>query len=224
MSLITRFMSLVTSKKARQLYSLSSQTYPRDEGPHFQLGYLYVILGQYDLALSQFLRVKGADSENVPGNSENGLLYSNLIYIYVSLNRIEEARITAEEAKAKKLDIPDVQVSLYMLAFLRSDAAGMKQHLTESTGKPGVEDWFLKYEADTAAYSGKLGKARALTQEAVASALRADEKRAAARYQAAAALREALFGNVAEARDGSLPLSGFRRVGTCDTERHWRSP
>ena len=145
-------------------------------GPHSQLGYLYGILGQYDLALPQYL-------ESVPGNSEYGLLYSNLIYVYLSLNRIEEARATAEEARAKKLDTPDLHGSLYMLAFLRSDAAGMKQHVTKSAGKPGVEDWFLAYEADTAAYSGQLGKARALTQEAVASALRADEKEVAARYR-----------------------------------------
>jgi tetratricopeptide (TPR) repeat protein len=87
-------------EKARQLYNLWSQTYPRDDEPHSQLGYLYGILGQYDLALPQYL-------ESVPGNSEYGLLYSNLIYVYLSLNRIEEARATAEEASAKQLDTPD---------------------------------------------------------------------------------------------------------------------
>jgi serine/threonine protein kinase/tetratricopeptide (TPR) repeat protein len=195
-------------EKARQLFNLWSQTYPRDVEPHFLLGYLFGVLGQYDLALPQYLG-------SVRGYSETGLLYSNLIYVYLSLNRIEEARAIAEETRAKKLDTPDLHGSLYMLAFLRSDAAGMKQHVTESTGKPGVEDWFLGYEANTAAYSGQLGKARALTQEAVASALRADEKEAAAGYQAAAALREALFGNVDEARRriaSALGLSTGRDV------------
>lgn len=69
-----------------------------------------------------------------------------------------------------------------MSSFLRNDAAGMKEQVTWSTGKPGVEDWFLGYEADTAAYYGRLGKARELSRHAVTFAERAEEKEVAARY------------------------------------------
>jgi predicted Zn-dependent protease len=63
-----------------------------------------------------------------------------------------------------------------------------------------VEDVLLVTEADTAAYSGRLAKARELSRQAVASAERVEEKETAASYEADAALREALFGNAAEAR------------------------
>jgi predicted Zn-dependent protease len=50
-------------------------------------------------------------------------------------------------------------------------------------------------EADTAAYNGHLLQARDLSSQAIASAKRAAETETAASYEAAAALREALFGN-----------------------------
>lgn len=47
------------------------------------------------------------------------------------------------------------------LAFLQNDAAGMKQQQVDwASGKPGKEDRFLASEADTAAYFGRIGKAR----------------------------------------------------------------
>jgi eukaryotic-like serine/threonine-protein kinase len=82
-------------------------------------------------------------------------------------------------------------------------------------GKPGVEDVLLASEADTVAYFGRLGKAREFSRQAVASAERTGEKETAAGYEAGAALREALFGNVAEARGraaAALALSTGRDV------------
>jgi tetratricopeptide (TPR) repeat protein len=70
-------------------------------------------------------------------------------------------------------------------------------------------------EADTAAYSGRLAKARELSRRAVTSAERAEEKENAAGNEAEAALREALFGNAAEARQraaAALRLSTGRDV------------
>jgi len=58
----------------------------------------------------------------------------------------------------------------------------------------------LYYQADTAAYLGQLNKARELSRQAAASAMRAGRKERAAGCEADAALREALFGNGAEAK------------------------
>src|SRR6202007_3057771 len=76
----------------------------------------------------------------------------------------------------------------------------MKQQADWAVGKPGAEDWMLSLESDTEAWFGKLGKARELSRQAVESARRSDEKEPAALWQANAAIREALFGNVAVAR------------------------
>jgi len=144
-----------------------------------------------------------------------GTSYAGVVYFYLSLNRLEEGRATAEEAQAKNLDSTYLRFALYMLAFLQNDTAGMAQQVAWAAGKPGVENVLLANEADTAAYSGRLGKARELSQQAVASAERAQERETAARYEADAALREALFGNAAEARDRAgvaLGLSAGRDV------------
>jgi hypothetical protein len=77
----------------------------------------------------------------------------------------------------------------------------MEQQLAFSAGKPGLEDDLLWNEAATATYFGQLEKARELYRQAVASANRAEEQEAAAGYEADAAVREALFGNKAAARE-----------------------
>jgi len=205
----SHYHSIVTGdlEKARRSYELWAQTYPRDWVPPDNLGGIYRILGQYDKRLAQNRETLRLDA--------SGVSYAYLVYPYLNLNRLEEARAIAEEAQAKKLDSPLLRGALYLLAFLQNDAAGMAQEVAWSAGKPGIEEVLLSYEADTFAYSGRLGKAREFSRRAVASAERAEEKQTAAGYQAAAALREALFGNATEARQrapAALALSGGREV------------
>jgi tetratricopeptide (TPR) repeat protein len=195
-------------EKARQTHELWGQTYPRDWVPPDNLGLIYGNLGQYDKSLAEVREALRLDPMS-------GLTYANLVTAYVPLNRLEEARATAQEAQAKKLDSFQLRLFLYLVAFLQNDAAGMAQQVAWAAGKPGVEDVLLAGEADTAAYSGRLGKAREFSRRAVASAERAEEKETAASYEADAALREALFGDADEARQraaASLALSTGRDV------------
>ena len=76
-------------------------------------------------------------------STRSGLSYANLVNSYLYLNRLEEARATAEEAQAKNLDSPILRFILYQLAFLQNDAAGMAQQVAWAAGKPGVEDVLL---------------------------------------------------------------------------------
>jgi eukaryotic-like serine/threonine-protein kinase len=128
------------------------------------------------------------------------LNHGNLVTVLVNLNRVNEARAAAAEAASKKLDSPDMRYALYQLAFLQNDDAGMTEQVNWSTDRAGDEAVLLYYQADTAAYFGQLNKARELSRQAVASAVRAGRKERAAGCEAAAALREALFGNGAEAK------------------------
>ena len=182
-------------EKARQAFELFAQTYPRDGNPPTMLGIIYTSLGQYDKVLAEMREALRLDA--------GGINYTNLASSYLYLNRLEEARATAEEAQAKKLDSPSLRFVLYQLAFLQNDAAGMEQQVTWSGGKPGVEDVLQFFAADTAAYSGRLRKARDLSRRAVASAERTEQKETAAGYEAEAALREALFGNADAARQNA---------------------
>ena len=195
-------------EKARQVYELWAQTYPRDEVPPTNLGVIYVNLGQHENALRNMREAFRIDPES-------GLAYANLFGGYLSLNRLEEARATAEMAQTKKLDSGFLHMLLYQLAFLQNDAAGMAQQVAWAEGKPVVQSILLDLEAGTAGYSGRLGKARELSRRAVALAEQKKEQEIAASYETEAALREALFGNAAEAQQraaSTLKLSTDRDV------------
>jgi hypothetical protein len=124
----------------------------------------------------------------------------NLGQIYLALNRFDEARAITDEAFGRKLEGIPLHLNLYALAFLQSNEAAMKQQADWAIEKAGAEDQMFSLESDTEAWSGRLGKARELSRQAVESARRNDEQEAAALWQANAALREALFGNAEAAR------------------------
>ena len=180
-------------EKARRGYELWAQTYPRDDVPAGYLGAIYTQIGEHIKALAEaqeaFRRSPGSD-----------LNYANLVFSYLNLNRLEQAKATAQEAQAKKQDSQELRFSLYQLAFLENDAGAMAQEAAWAAGKPGVEDVLLASQANTAAYFGRLVHAREFSRRAMASAEREEETEAAAGYEAEASLREALLGNAAEAR------------------------
>ena len=68
----------------------------------------------------------------------------------------------------------------------------------------------LGNEADTAAYFGQLGKARDLSRRADSSATQSQQRETAALHEAAAAIREALFGNADEARKWAASTKQLR--------------
>jgi eukaryotic-like serine/threonine-protein kinase len=193
-------------EKARRVYEMWAQTYPRDVGPRTNLAVICSFLGNYEKSLAmatEAVRISPEDSQN----------YANLVDAYIFLNRLDQARATAGEAQSKKLDSPALRVYLYVVAFLQNDDAGMQQQVAWAAREPGVEDTLLSNEADTAAYSGHLQKARDFSRRASFSAEHAEEKETAAGYEVNAALREALFGNVVKARkrsEAALALSADR--------------
>jgi eukaryotic-like serine/threonine-protein kinase len=191
----SHFYQFVTGNQesARQSYQLWAETYPRDWQPLPPLSTVYEVLGQDEKAL-------GGAREAFRLNPNSAMNSADLAISYLNLNQLQEARATAEAAQAKSLDSSSLRYVLYQLAFLENDTAGMTQQVGWAAGKPGVEDVLLSYEADTAAYFGRLRDARDMSRRAVASAVRAEEKEVAAAYETDAALREAMFGNAIEAR------------------------
>ena len=194
----TLYYTLATGEleKANQTYELWIQAYPRDATARANLGTSYMFLGQYEKAATET-----RESLRLEPNWGDG--YANLSQIYLALNRFVEARTTTEDALGRKFDDIALHLNLYALAFFQSDVAAMKQQADWAIGKPGAEEWMLSLESDTEAWSGKLGKARALSRQAVETARRNDEKEPAALWQTNAALREALFGNADAARQNA---------------------
>lgn len=180
-------------EKARKVYELWSQIYPREDVPPNNLSEIYKSLGQYEKALAEM-------HEAIRLTPLDGLFIGNLMINYLRLNRLEQARATGEEALAKNLDSPQLHFNFYQLAFLKKDPQGMEQQIAWAAGKPGKENIMLSMQANTAVYSGKLAAARELSRQAATSAANAGEKEVTAGCEASAALYEALFGNAAPAR------------------------
>ena len=174
--------------KTMERYENWIEIYPRDDRPVGNLGLIYGYIGQHDKAVAQ-ARVA---LQLQPGS---GLRYSNLVQGCVHEGSLSAARSTVEEARMKNVDSPYLDLYSYQLAFVQHEATKMAEEVGRVAGKPGVEDMLLAAEADTAAYNGHLLQARDLSRQAIASAKRAAETETAASYEAAAALREALFGN-----------------------------
>jgi eukaryotic-like serine/threonine-protein kinase len=191
-----RFHKVVTGnmEKAEQALQLWIQAYPRAVVPHIYLaGAIYPVTGQYAKGVEQ-----GKEAIRLGPNFSPS--YALPMINYISLERFDEAKAAYQQALEHKLKNSYFQVLLYQIAFLQNDPAGMAQQVAASAGKPGVEATLLASEADTAAYSGRLRKAREFSRQSVDSAERAEGKEAAATYSALAGLREALFGNADEAR------------------------
>jgi eukaryotic-like serine/threonine-protein kinase len=189
-------------EKAAEAFQLQAQTYPRESGPMTNLGVVYGLLGQHERALPLMHQAVSLEPRNAAG-------YSNLAGIYLNLHRLDDARSTIKRARTGGLDSMLLHAHDYSVSFLERDGNGMAQQTAWAMGKAGVEDSFLALEADTAAYSGKLDKARELTKSAAASAERNQDKESAGICEALAALREALFGNSEPARRSATKALAF---------------
>ncbi len=194
----TLYYDLATGdvQKAIKSYKEWVQLYPRDDIAKGNLSSEYFLIGDYEEAAAlaqQALRL----------DAGSAAWYENLATAYIALQRLEEAQNVLNQAFARKLDDPSMHADLYALAFLRSEPAGMEREMAWSAGKPGGEDTMLALQADTEAYAGHLRKARELSRRAVEAAQNAQLNEPAAIWQGMAALREAAYGNVEEARKGA---------------------
>ena len=194
-------------EKAIGEYELWSKSYPRDATPHLNLGVIYQQLGQYDKSV--------VETNEALRLTPTTTAYGNLAFEYIALDRLDDAEKLLREAQAKGFDGLYIRGNLYLVAFRRGDKKGMEQQLAWAAGRVGDEDAMLSGQADTDAYYGRLVRARDYSRRASESAVRAGSKETAALWQAAAAVREAEFGNPAAARqnaEAALSLHSGRDV------------
>ena len=174
---------------------LMTQIYPRNYAAFNNLGVFANCLGDYDEGLAAQQEAMRLN----PGVAKN---YSNMIICYLHLNRLDEARAVEQDAKSRNLGSTFAHSNLYLVEFLRHDPQAMEREAEEAgAGKSNGNDSFVYNESDTAAYAGHFVQARKLTRQASDTAVRSDDKEAAAEYQAEAAVREALVGNFSLAKN-----------------------
>ena len=182
--------------KAAQTYREWIGSYPRIGGVYGYLGLVLSVQGQYEKAVE-------LTKENMRLVPDDPAPYSNLAGYYLALQHFDEARNIIHEAQTRKLDEFPIHNDLYALAFFGADSAAMAEQQQWLAGQPEAENFGLALSADTEAYHGRVGKARELTQRAVDSAVRADNKEAGAVYFANAAVQQAAYEKFAEAKDSA---------------------
>jgi len=179
-------------QKAKEVYELWRQAYPRDLIPHVDLAAIYMNAGQWERALPE-------TEEGLRIDAQNCFVWANLVAIYFALNRLEEAKAALDQEQARKLDVYILHLDRYFASFLSDDHQGMKEQVSWGEGR-AEEHWLLAAESDTEAYFGRLAKAREFSRRAVDSARAVDAQETAAFWQATAALHEAECNNASAAR------------------------
>ena len=178
--------------KAAETYEQWVEIYPRDYAAHGNLGNVYGELGEYEKA-------RASDSESLRLAPDKVGPYVNLTNDLLASQRFDEVQQTIQQAHSRKLDDFILHNALYALAFLRMDSSAMAEQQQWFAGKP-EENAELSLASDTEAYAGHLRKAQELTKQSVDSAVKADSKENGAIWLENAALREAAFGNLTDAR------------------------
>jgi eukaryotic-like serine/threonine-protein kinase len=194
-------------EKTVQVSRQYAQVYPHDERAFIGLGTGYRLLGQYDNAEAAHLEVIRLD----PGVA---IAYEYLALSYIAQNRLDQAESIIASARARSLDSPDFNLLLCEIDFLRKDSTGMAQQASRLD--PMTRSYF---EAATAAFAGQLSHSRSVIRDSVAAAAKAHFQWVAAGLLADSSVKEALFGNFAEAKSAASQALTLKKSGTdWDTE------
>jgi tetratricopeptide (TPR) repeat protein len=178
--------------KAAQTYQEEIESYPRSPVAYGNLGVVFALQGEYEKAVEATRQLIRLAPDQISS-------YVNLADYTLAMHRFDETRQIIHE-QSPKLDDFAFHDALYALAFLGADSAAMAEQRQWFASKPEAENYGLSLAADTEAFAGRLGIARELTKRAVDSAIRSDSKETGAIFQDNAALREAAYGNPAQAR------------------------
>src|SRR5262249_55786722 len=180
-------------EKYLETLELWKRTYVREGAPHNNLAVKYNDLGQFE---------KGADEarEAMRLNPNSASGHSLLATSFVGLNRFDQAKDVIAQALSQKLENLRMHQNLYRIAFVQGDATVMNREIEWAIGKPeqyAAQSW----QADSAAFSGQLGKAREFSNSAIDLAQRRDLREVAAQIAAGAAVREVQFGNCSSVKE-----------------------
>jgi tetratricopeptide (TPR) repeat protein len=196
LSISADYYSNVTGEllKGAQVYQEEIDNYPREASGYMGLGLQLAAQGQYEKATEvtrQALRL----------NPERLSPYVNLANFALALQHFDQTRaILLEAQQHTKLDDAVPHLALYATGFIATDSAAMAEQLQWFASRAEYENYGLALSSDSEAYAGHVRKARELKKRAVDSAIREDQKEVGAIYLANAAVLEAAYGNLAQAR------------------------
>jgi len=180
-------------EKAADAYQQMADGYPRGATAYNNVGLVSAQMGNYEKAEEMTKQARRLDPDEA-------LFYENLTIYALALQQFAEARQIAGDAQAKKIDTAVLRANLYAGAFAQADAGAMAEHLKWFEGSPDDATTLLSLESDTAAYGGRVAKARELVLQNADTARRHDDKETASFQLASFAVAQAAYGNLADAR------------------------
>jgi tetratricopeptide (TPR) repeat protein/predicted Ser/Thr protein kinase len=184
-------------EKARETCEEWLQTYPRVRDCHGLLTAIDSAGGRYDQAVEEAKKAIALDTDFAIG-------YALLAFAYENLDRLQDAEKTFQAAAARKLEIPNILIRRFNLAFLNGDKAGMEREVLLGEQNAGAQAWIMAHQAFVLAYYGHLEQARKMSRRAMDAALQGNHRDQAALFSIDAALREAFLGNAAAATKNAL--------------------
>ena len=195
---------------ARQTLESWTHKYPSDFYPHgFLSGFTSPGSGHYDRAVKEGLKAIELDPDFAIG-------YQNVAWVYVYLNRLEEAEALLRKASEQKIEILQFSLVRYAIAFLRTDKAAMERESTHRHATLHAQGWFEHQEALTFAYQGRLKDANRLSERAVRLARQGGLLERAALFQGARAVWNALFGIQEEGQRNAAAALSLSRSRDAD--------
>ncbi|MBS1811331.1 MAG: protein kinase [Acidobacteria bacterium] len=187
---------------------LWTQTWPQEAAAHHVHGNSLVITGQYAQAVETYRTVLRLDADYA-------LSRANLALSLIGLNRFEEAQAVIAEGQARGADISGFHSRLFLLAFLKGDAAEMARQTEWFVGRPD-EYQMCEWRARVAASAGRRQQAEELFAQAATLAAARGLVAEQARLLACNANMNALFGLTSVAKQQTarvLALLAEKNIG-----------
>jgi eukaryotic-like serine/threonine-protein kinase len=168
------------------------QAYPQERTAHNRLAVTYNQLGQPARALLELEQARRFGHEHpIDIDYWTGTA--------TRLDRAQDAAALVRQVLERTPDRLPFRHDLYRASFVAGDVDGMAAQV-EWARHALRADAILIDQSDTEAYFGRVQKGRALLEQAIAAALRNDFRGNAAVWSGVDAVRDALFGDVDEAR------------------------
>jgi len=200
------YQSLVTGDQnaARETCEAWEQTYPRDGQPHKMLS------GQINKTAARYEPAIAEGEKDLELDPDFAVDYYNLGINHVFLNQIAEGENWARRAVARGLEVDEIVMLEYEIDFLKGDQPAMDDVVSRARTRPGAENWISNEQAFALAYAGRLQAARKMSRLAVDASRDGQEERAGL-WEAGEAVREAIFGNAANAKKSAMAALEFAK-------------
>jgi eukaryotic-like serine/threonine-protein kinase len=168
-------------------------TYPRDWEPHNLLANRYTLVGPFEKGVTEAHAA-------IDLNPKEARAYVNLAVAFIGLNRFDEAKDILQQARGQGLESTNMHARLFHIAFLQGDAGAMKEQLDWAAANRRSED-SLNWQAQVAGFSGELARADQLNDRVMDMIGTADKSETRAQNLLVSAVRNAILGNCARAKD-----------------------